>query len=77
MLRGVAGKGRIAAPGTDRDHLLKTAHSLAGAGGTFGFPVLSERASRLETQLISDADTSAICAAFEALVDELERMAAD
>jgi HPt (histidine-containing phosphotransfer) domain-containing protein len=65
--------------------LLATAHSLAGAGGTFGFPAVSERASHLEELLLheresgfipSDATRAARQAALDDLVEELERMLA-
>lgn len=56
--------------------LLKIAHSLAGGGGTFGFPELSERASYLETLLSdeSEADPSKVRASLDALILELERI---
>ena len=61
---------------SDRDFLVKTAHALAGAGGTFGFPGLSERASNLETLLITEDDPgpAELQTALDELVMELKRV---
>jgi HPt (histidine-containing phosphotransfer) domain-containing protein len=58
------------------DELVRTAHSLAGGGGTFGFPELSECASDLETVLSEETgpDPAKVRAALDALVLELERI---
>lgn len=61
---------------SDRQRMTAIAHSLAGAGGTFGFPALSEKAARLETLLLENApDVAKIDSVFAALVDELEAVA--
>ncbi|WP_246800793.1 Hpt domain-containing protein [Mesorhizobium amorphae] len=59
-------------PGSD-DPLVKLAHSLAGAAGTFGFPEISARASALETLLVEQAEAGAAAAALDALIAEIER----
>ena len=61
-------------PGSDP--LIKIAHSLAGAAGTFGFAEISARASALETLLINQADGAAVRAALDALIGDIERMLA-
>ena len=53
--------------------LIRLAHSLAGAAGTFGFPEISVRASALETLLVEQADGGAIGTALDALIAEIER----
>lgn len=53
--------------------LIATAHSLAGAAGTFGFSEISVRASALETLLIEQADDGAAHIALDALITEIER----
>lgn len=55
--------------------LLKTAHSLAGAGGIFGYPEISAAASGLEGQLIerSAEDVGNARRALDELIRELER----
>ncbi|WP_245430045.1 Hpt domain-containing protein [Mesorhizobium sp. WSM3859] len=58
-------------PGSDP--LIKIAHSLAGAAGTFGFAEISARASALETLLIEQADGSTVRAGLDALIGEIER----
>lgn len=55
------------------DPLIRLAHSLAGAAGTFGFPEVSARASALETLLVEQADGGAIGGALDALIAEIER----
>ncbi|WP_246676382.1 Hpt domain-containing protein [Mesorhizobium sp. B1-1-5] len=45
-----------ATPLPGNDPLIRLAHSLAGAAGTFGFAEISARASVLETLLIEQAD---------------------
>lgn len=55
------------------DPLVRIAHSLAGAGGTFGFPDISARASALETLLIAQADATETGLALDALIAEIER----
>ncbi|MER8913011.1 Hpt domain-containing protein [Mesorhizobium sp. M0761] len=55
------------------DTLIGTAHSLAGAAGTFGFAEISVRASALETLLIGQADDGAAHTALDALITEIER----
>ncbi|TIV66289.1 MAG: histidine phosphotransferase [Mesorhizobium sp.] len=63
---------REALPGSD-DTLVRLAHSLAGAAGTFGFAEISARASELETLLIEQADGGSVRAALDALIAEIER----
>ncbi|MBZ9658693.1 Hpt domain-containing protein [Mesorhizobium sp. ESP-6-4] len=55
------------------DPLIRLAHSLAGAAGTFGFAEISARASTLETLLIEQADGASMRAALDALIAEIER----
>ena len=59
----------------DRGLLVKVAHSLAGAGGTFGFG-LSERASDVESLLIAEnaPDPAQIRTVLDELVLELKRI---
>ncbi|EHH09629.1 Hpt domain-containing protein [Mesorhizobium amorphae] len=64
---------REGAPLPGNDPLIRLAHSLAGAAGTFGFPEISARASALETLLVDQEDASAIGAALDALIAEIER----
>lgn len=59
-------------PLSGSDPLIKIAHSLAGAAGTFGFAEISARASALETLLIEQADGGAVRAALDALIAEVE-----
>ncbi|CDX35106.1 conserved hypothetical protein [Mesorhizobium sp. ORS 3359] len=55
------------------DSLIRLAHSLAGAAGTFGFAEISARASALETLLVEQADGGSVRAALDALIQEIER----
>ncbi|WP_315927847.1 Hpt domain-containing protein [Mesorhizobium sp. SP-1A] len=73
-LKAIADGGGPLSSSTDSSDLLKIAHSLAGAGGTFGFPDISARASDLETLLIADhdADAGAVWHALQALILEIE-----
>ncbi|WP_318013254.1 Hpt domain-containing protein [Mesorhizobium sp. CA6] len=48
-----------AAPLPGNDPLIRLAHSLAGAAGTFGFAEISARASVLETLLVEQAEACA------------------
>ncbi|RWA70659.1 MAG: histidine phosphotransferase [Mesorhizobium sp.] len=59
-------------PGSS-DSLVKLAHSLAGAAGTFGFAEISARASVLETLLVEQADGGSVRAALDTLIAEIER----
>ena len=59
--------------GGSLDSVVRIAHSLAGAAGTFGFAELSVRASALETLLIEQSDEGAANAALDALIVEIER----
>ncbi|WP_245273621.1 Hpt domain-containing protein [Mesorhizobium sp. WSM3224] len=54
------------------DPLIRIAHSLAGAAGTFGFAEISARASALETLLIDQSDGGAGRTALDALIAEIE-----
>ena len=69
-LRTIASQG---GPFPDSDSLIKIAHSLAGAAGTFGFAEISARASALETLFVEQADGGAVRAALDALIEEIER----
>ncbi|WP_224544801.1 Hpt domain-containing protein [Mesorhizobium sp. CA16] len=62
-----------ATPLPGNDPLIRLAHSLAGAAGTFGFAEISARASTLETLLIEQADGASMRAALDALIAEIER----
>jgi len=53
--------------------LIPTAHSLAGAAGTFGFAEISVRASELERLLNEQADDGAAHTALDALITEIEQ----
>ncbi|MBZ9816811.1 Hpt domain-containing protein [Mesorhizobium sp. CA7] len=55
------------------DPLIRLAHSLAGAAGTFGFAEISARAPVLETLLIEQVDGGAVRAALDGLIAEIER----
>ncbi len=68
-----AARHRGPSPGSN-DSLIPTAHSLAGAAGTFGFAEISVRASALEALLIEQADDGATHTALDALITEIERM---
>jgi len=70
-LKAIARQGGSSS-GSD-DPLVKLAHSLAGAAGTFGFPEISARASALETLLVEQADDGAARTALDALIAEIER----
>ena len=59
--------------GGSLDSVVRIAHSLAGAAGTFGFAELSVRASTLETLLVEQSDEGAANAALDALIVEIER----
>ncbi|RWF25640.1 MAG: histidine phosphotransferase [Mesorhizobium sp.] len=61
------------APLPGNDPLIRLAHSLAGAAGTFGFPEISAKASALEMLLTEQADGGAVGAALDALIAEVER----
>jgi len=64
---------REGGPMPGNDALIRIAHSLAGAAGTFGFAEISARASALETLLIEQADDKAARAALDVLIAEIER----
>ena len=60
-------------PDDSNDQLIRIAHSLAGAAGTFGFAAISTRASALETLLVEQADGGTVRVALDALIVEIER----
>ncbi|WP_246680325.1 Hpt domain-containing protein [Mesorhizobium sp. B2-8-9] len=62
-----------APPLPGNEPLIRVAHSLAGAAGTFGFAEISERASILEMLLVERADGGSVHAALGALIAEIER----
>ena len=71
VLKAAASSGR-AVCGAD-DDLLKVVHSLAGAGGTFGFPEISARAFAVESLLIAqEIDNYAAKSSLQALILEIE-----
>lgn len=57
----------------DREFLARKAHQLKGAGGGYGFPGLSESASRLENACEAQ-DFSAIASGFEDLLALIDRI---
>ena len=58
----------------DRPELQRLGHSLAGAGGLFGFPEISDAGQRLEDALDEGAATEDVQAAGEALLRRLEAL---
>jgi len=62
----------LAAGDLSADELGALAHSLAGAGGVFGFPEVSAAAGRLDDAYASGETPSP--AAVAALLDELQRV---
>lgn len=58
-LQKLRGFRHMSADGIGDDTLLRTVHGLAGAGGTFGFPEISQQACGLETLLIDTGSTEA------------------
>ena len=54
--------------------LTRTAHSLAGAGGTLGFPEISSRAFELESLLIEGKLDDSATAALDELIETLKRI---
>lgn len=75
-LQAIACRPDAAPSESDRDLLVKVAHSLAGAGGTFGFSGLTERASDVESLLIAEdaPDPGQIRTVLDELVLELKRI---
>ena len=77
-LEALAASEDLSARGDEHELLARMAHSLAGAGGTFGFPELSGRAARLE-QALTAADAiepAAVRTALGGLIAELRRVTA-
>ncbi|TPN83140.1 Hpt domain-containing protein [Mesorhizobium sp. CU2] len=72
QLKAIA-EGQDSLHGSSKDPLVKIAHSLAGAAGTFGFADISTRASALETLLVEKANEEAVGTALDALIAEIER----
>ena len=58
----------------DHPEMQRLAHSLAGAGGLFGFPEISDAGQRLEDALDENADAGDVRAAGEALLRQLESL---
>lgn len=74
-LKSAAQDARATEPGEQREALVRIAHSLAGTGGIFGFAILSDKASHLETFLLSgQIDRSSFDTLLQNLVSELEAM---
>lgn len=65
---------KIALAANDRPELHRLAHSLAGAGGLFGFPEISDAGQRLEDALDESAGVEGVRAAGEALLRQLEAL---
>jgi len=65
---------RVLERGEPHVQIVRIVHSLAGAGGIFGFDALSARAIDLETYLISgdELDASKARGLFEALSTEVQ-----
>jgi len=72
QLKAIASEGGPLPRGAG-DPLVRIAHSLAGAAGTFGLPDIGARASALETLLVEQSDEGAARAALAALIAEIER----
>jgi HPt (histidine-containing phosphotransfer) domain-containing protein len=75
VLIDIAGKATLDLE--SRSHLARLAHSLAGAGGTFGFAEISTAASDLEEVLTADgpADETQVRPALQALIAAVNRAA--
>lgn len=56
--------------------LIGVAHSLAGAGGIFGFPEISNKASELETRLIEGGSNNRADTALDELIRTLKEISA-
>ena len=72
--------GRIADGGAAADHeeVRRIAHSLAGAGGTFGFAVISKNAADLEDFIATGPDDAALAAHIRGAVAAIrDNLAAD
>lgn len=54
-----------------RATLVRLAHGLSGAAGTFGFPDVSVAAANLEERLRRDSDALAVEAALSVLIDAM------
>lgn len=59
-------------PGVKSDDLVRLAHGLAGAGGTFGFPNLSRKAEAVETAILDERPDEEKERLIEELLVELE-----
>ncbi|MCT8266260.1 Hpt domain-containing protein [Afifella sp. JA880] len=58
----------------DIPQIISLAHGLAGAGGTFGFPAVSDRASALEDLLgLEAAERQDVSDAYDDLCEELAK----
>ena len=60
MLDALAGRLADSGAPADREEVRRIAHSLAGAGGTFGFAVISKNAADLEDFIATDPDDAAL-----------------
>jgi HPt (histidine-containing phosphotransfer) domain-containing protein len=58
----------------DRAELRRIAHSLSGAGGLFGFPIISALAAELEQAIDQGEHGCELQARLDALTSELERL---
>ncbi|WP_339759863.1 Hpt domain-containing protein [uncultured Hoeflea sp.] len=73
-IKAAGDDARILERGELHAEIVRTVHSLAGAGGIFGFDALSARAIDLETYLISghELDAGKVCGLCEALGAEMQ-----
>ncbi|MEO7221256.1 MAG: diguanylate cyclase [Devosia sp.] len=58
------------------EQVSRIAHGLSGAAGTFGFPIVSERASELDDLITAGASETALIHACRSLIVELQRISA-
>ncbi len=78
MLDALAGRLADEGAPADREEVRRIAHSLAGAGGTFGFAVISKSAAELEDFIAADPDDAALAARIRGTVAAIrDNLAAD
>lgn len=58
----------------DREEIRLIAHNLAGKGGLFGFPEITEAARHIEDAIDEDAPSEALGACCERLYGELRKL---
>jgi PAS domain S-box-containing protein len=69
----VAELGRLASVGPSAD-LARAAHKLRGAGGSYGFTVVSDAAARVEDRLVAGEPATVVAAAVARLMATLRRV---